>query len=145
MSRKLRASIIIKYGTVIPLNSWGIMAQMFSPLRHRHSLLPEVVKEHFSDVAAFLYCTAWLWSLGVFYGELTWFRKIFGGDLHVEICFPFGLQELGLSEYLGFIFYFIFCVCLFVIPVLLFELVITIIAKLSPGTFSCLLCCFCID
>lgn len=31
------------------------MTQMFSPLRHRHSLLPEVVEEGFSNVAAFLY------------------------------------------------------------------------------------------
>lgn len=46
------------------------MAQTFSPLMHRHYLLPEVVEERFSDVADFL-CTAWLWSLGVFDRELT--------------------------------------------------------------------------
>lgn len=40
------------------------MAQTFSPLRHRHSLLPEAVGEHFSSIAAFLYvlleCDRWV-------------------------------------------------------------------------------------
>lgn len=40
------------------------MPQTFSPLRHKHSLLPEVVGEHFSSIAAFLYvlleCGRWV-------------------------------------------------------------------------------------
>lgn len=84
------------------------MAQTFLPFRHRHSLLPEVVREGFSNVAALLYvlleCDHWV----CFTGSSLDLEKIFGRDLYLEVRFASGLQELGLSEYLEYIYFFIF-------------------------------------
>lgn len=112
------------------------MAQTFSPLRHRHSFLPEVVREHFSNVAAFLYVLLECGHQACFTGSSPDLEKYLVGIYIMRYALLLVWKSLDFLSILNLFF------SLSVLPVLLFVLVITIVAKLSPDAFCCLLYCF---
>lgn len=98
-----------------------------------HSLMPEVVKEDFSNVAAFLYvvceCGHWV----CFTGSSLDLEKYLVGIYILKHALLLVYKNLDFLSILHFFFF-----NASVLPVLFFVLVITIIAKLSPGGFCIL-------
>lgn len=111
------------------------MTQPFSPLKQRHSILPEVVREHFSDVAAFSYVLLEQRGHQVcFTGSLLESEKWGGRFISLKYALLLVCKSLDFLSILNlFILNFI---SLCVLPV--FVLVIVVI--LRPGAF----CFFCV-
>lgn len=119
------------------------MAQPFSPLRQRHSLLPEVVREHFSNVAAFLYVLFECGHQVCFTRSSLDSEKYLVGIYILKYVLLLVCKSLDLLSILNlFILTFIF-VCVSVLPV--FVLVITVVVVLCPGAFCFLLYSFSAD
>lgn len=107
--------------------------------------MPEVVREALSNVAVLSYvlleCDHWV----CFTRSSLDLEKYLVGIYILKYAFLLVYKSLDFLSILNIFLYFLLCACLSVIPVLLCVLVITVIAKLSPGAFCCLLCCFSID